>query len=326
MFTSLNVEITHVGFSSFDSYYSAAPSDRHCLIWAEFINFSILGKHIPVFNQQIEADRVKSRDPRSRKQCHKMVKRCFCSQNMFCMKENLEKQSYNFVNGTNNTAKEIFIPKYQRKFNPFHILVRETKATVAKKMGKIFARGQPWSPEYKQLVKTIKFWIQIVRLKKNVNTSHTILKPLSKLINIKCRPNNILLQQAKAKLKEARKEYYNNNKNNFKKWRLQFDTSLIDALAEEEEAPCSRIIACMKREKHSKKLGEIARIIRRKKLKEIILHALALHPNGESYKCNSQDTMIPAMSRSNILHQQQYQDTRFVKYPLLNNFGYLANK
>ena len=61
-------------------------------------------------------------------------------------------------------------------------------------------------------------------------------------------------------------------------------------------------------------------------MKEPILHTVAFHPNGESYKCNSQDTMIPAMSRSNLLCQQQCQDTTFMKSPLLDNFDYLANK
>ena len=61
-------------------------------------------------------------------------------------------------------------------------------------------------------------------------------------------------------------------------------------------------------------------------MKEPTLHAVVLHPNRESYKYNSQDTMIPSMSRSNLLHHQQCQDTSFMTSPLLDNFGYLANK
>ena len=61
----------------------------------------------------------------------------------------------------------------------------------------------------------------------------------------------IFLQQARAKLKEARKESYN-NKNNFNKWRLEFNKSLVDTLAEEEEAPCMRIIAHMNKKNITK--------------------------------------------------------------------------
>ena len=32
---------------------------------------------------------------------------------MFCIKKNLEKQAYDFINGITNTSNEIFIPKYQ---------------------------------------------------------------------------------------------------------------------------------------------------------------------------------------------------------------------
>ena len=82
----------------------------------------------------------------------------------------------------------------------------------------------------------------------------------------------------------------------------------------------------MKRGKRSEKLGERARRIRRTKMKEPILRAVVLHPNGEPYKCNNQDTIIPEMSISNQLHQQQCQDTHFITSPMLENFGYLANK
>ena len=63
------------------------------------------------------------------------------------MKENLQKQAYNFITGVSNTDKETFMPKYQPKFDPFHQLTIETKATVAKRRGEIFASGQPWPPQ-----------------------------------------------------------------------------------------------------------------------------------------------------------------------------------
>ena len=75
------------------------------------------------------------------------------------MKINLQKQAYNFTTGVPNTVKEIFIPKYQKKFDKLHQLKRWTKATVTRRIGKIFAGRQPWSPKYKRLTKIIKFWI-----------------------------------------------------------------------------------------------------------------------------------------------------------------------
>ena len=67
------------------------------------------------------------------------------------------------------------------------------------------------------------------------------MKRLRKFFNIEYKPDDILLEQAEAKSKESRKEYYNNKKN-FKKWHLEFNTSLIDTLKEEEESPCSTIL------------------------------------------------------------------------------------
>ena len=67
------------------------------------------------------------------------------------------------------------------------MLVRKTKSIVVRKLGEIFSGGQSWSPKYKKDVKTIKSWIKIVKLKKNVNTSRK---------NIEYKPNNISLQQA----------------------------------------------------------------------------------------------------------------------------------
>ena len=61
-------------------------------------------------------------------------------------------------------------------------------------------------------------------------------------------------------------------------------------------------------------------------MKEPVLHAVPSLLNSETYECNSQDTMIPAMSQSNLLHQQQCQDTPFMTSPLLGDFDYLENK
>lgn len=76
---------------------------------------------------------------------------------------------------------------------------------------------------------------------------------------------------------------------------------LFDALVEDKKAPYYCIIAHMRREKHSMKLGEKASITRGKNLKEPVLCAVKSYPNGNRYKYNSQETMIPAMGQSNLI-------------------------
>jgi hypothetical protein len=65
-------------------------------------------------------------------------------------------------------------------------------------------------------------------------------------------------------------------------------------------------------------MGLAARNIRRKNLKDPVLRAVASDPNGNQYKCNSQDTMVPAMGTSNSDRQQQCTQTLFQMAPLLD--------
>ena len=104
------------------------------------------------------AVRVKSRDPTSMKRYQKLVKWKSCTKNLFHTKKKHAKTVYNFTTGVSNTEKDIFIPEYQKKFDQFHRLIRNTKAKIEKIMGNCFAGGQTWSPEYKKLTKTIKVW------------------------------------------------------------------------------------------------------------------------------------------------------------------------
>ena len=188
----------------FDSNPPAAPSDGYHMLWIEIDNYSILGKYVPFSNQPITTDIVKSRDPRSRKRYQKLVKQEFCTKILFHMKTNLQKQAYNFTTVTSNTENKTLIPNYQKKFDQFHQIIRDTKAKVAKRMGKIFAGDQPWSPKYKRLTKMIKFWIQLDELKKKVNTSWTILKHLSDSLKIPYKIKDITLQQTNEELKKAK--------------------------------------------------------------------------------------------------------------------------
>ena len=74
----------------------------------------------------------------------------------------------------------------------------------------------------------------MVKLRKNVNTSRTILRQLAKRINVFCiSASNTNLEDCKKNLKDTYKEY-NKQKPNFAKWRDEFNESLIDALAKEK--------------------------------------------------------------------------------------------
>ena len=81
------------GYISFDSDPPSAPSDGYYMLWVNIDDSSILLKYIPSTNQPIKVDRDKSRDPRSRKQYHKLVHQEFCTNNLFCMKKKTEKTS-----------------------------------------------------------------------------------------------------------------------------------------------------------------------------------------------------------------------------------------
>jgi hypothetical protein len=72
-------------------------------------------------------------------------------------------------------------------------------------------------------------------------------------------------------------------------------------------------------------MGLAAPNIRRKNLKDPVPRAVASDPDGNQYKCNSQDTMVPAMGTSNSDRQQQYKQTPFQMAPLLDIMGYLMD-
>jgi hypothetical protein len=72
-------------------------------------------------------------------------------------------------------------------------------------------------------------------------------------------------------------------------------------------------------------MGQAARNIRRKNTKDPVLRAVATDAEGNTYECNSQDTMVPAMGISNSLRQQQCVETPFQMAPLLDILGYLMD-
>ena len=114
----------------------------------------------------------------------------------------------------------------------------------------------------------------------------------------------------------------------------EYRKTLIDALAKEQEilrkTPDKakirkQIEARIKREQKSRNIGKAARHIRRKGLKDPVLRAVANDQQGNPYDCNSQETMVRAMAKSNSERQQQCVQTPFQMAPLLDVFGYLMD-
>ena len=66
-------------------------------------------------------------------------------------------------------------------------------------------------------------------------------------------------------------------------------------------------------------------MIRGKGIKDPVLRTIATDKNGDDFKCNSEQTMIPEI-KSNRIRPQQCIDTLFITKPLVNLFGYLANE
>jgi hypothetical protein len=114
----------------------------------------------------------------------------------------------------------------------------------------------------------------------------------------------------------------------------RFKKGLIDALTKEEEKlrknpnPTEiriQIEARIKREQKARVMGLAARNIRRNNLKDLVLGAVASDPDGNQYKCNSHDTMVPAMGTSNSDRQQQCKQTPFQMAQLLDIMRYLMD-
>ena len=84
----------------------------------------------------------------------------------------------------------------------------------------------------------------------------------------------------KKSLDEVDKEYhkavkkYRSTKHLHESWRLEFQYSLIDALAEEQQLPKSIIEKRLKREEKQRVMGRKARYIRGKGIKDPIYRAI----------------------------------------------------
>jgi hypothetical protein len=216
----------------------------------------------------------------------------------------------------------------------------------------MFAGGTEYSPEYQVLRDTIELWSRILKLRKRINTSRTSIERMAKKLKLSWTITiKSTLQTANYNLTQAYKELRKLKPTAYKK-RLEFQKGqiksltipkpirrelrkgLIDALTKGEVKlrtnpnPIKtrlQIEARIKREQKSQVMGQAARNIRRKNTKDPVLRAVATDAEGNTYECNSQDTMVPAMGKSNSLRQQQRTQTPFQMAPLLDIMEYLMD-
>ena len=119
---------------------------------------------------------------------------------------------------------------------------------------------------------------------------------------------------------------YRSTKYLHKVWRLEFQFSLIDALAEEEQLPKSIIEKRIKREEKQRDMGRKARYIRGKGIKDPIYRTITTNKDCETIEHNDQASMVSVIAESNRIRQQQCTGTPFMTSPLVDIFGHLASE
>ncbi len=107
----------------------------------------------------------------------------------------------------------------------------------------------------------------------------------------------VTLETATINWMKARKKYYS-TKHLHAIWRIDFQNSLIDALAKEEHLPREGIKKRMKREENQRTLGRKATRIRGKGINSPVFRALTTDKNGEAIEYNTQSSMVPIITES----------------------------
>jgi hypothetical protein len=218
----------------FDGGSPSEPLDGHRMLWVEVDNYSFLGKHIPTTTSALTASRVKSNDPRSVRRYQRLLRNQYMKQKKIKTTKKLAQELKTFLATTIATTDEraTFLASFQEKFNTHHKQTRQIRQSVDKQMRQIFAGGTEYSPEFQVLRDTIEFWSRIVELKKQINTSRTSIKRMSKKLKLSWAINpKIPLHTANYNLtrayKELRKATPNAQKN-----RLEFQKKQIKILTE----------------------------------------------------------------------------------------------
>ena len=318
IWVSPSVEVTRAGYCPFDGV-STMTSD-HRMLWVELDNSSILGKHLPS-SRKIKASKVKSTDPRARNKYNRRVKRRYAEAKVGFQCTALQELVKEFAEG-NTTLKGHIVRVYEL----LHKTTSDIRRDVEAHLRTLNAGEVPWSPRIQVFRDTIEYWLRVVKLRKNVNTSRKALKRLARRLHI-YKGYHVGLEYAGLKLQEAYQNYYAARKN-APAWRDEHNQSLVDALVAEGKAGNSsaeQIRARMKREKNAIELGKAARAIRQRDNKHAVLKAVVTNAEGVDEELDSQDTMVQAMAESNRERQQKCLGTPSMEPLFVEDFGYLAD-
>ena len=106
--------------------------------------------------------------------------------------------------------------------------------------------------------------------------------------------------------------------------REEFQTGLIEAVAEDTGKTAKQIKAKIKREKHQCVMGNNSKCIQQKNVHNRILRATITNDSREIFECKNEEKMVAYMAKSNLSQQQQIIETPFMAKPLVDIFGYLA--
>jgi hypothetical protein len=261
------------------------------MLWIEVDNYSFLGKHIPTRTPPLAASRVKSNDPRSVRQYHRLLRKQYRSEMVFKTYKKLkEEQELILANKTATSAeRHIILSAFKKKFNSYHMkhhkLTQQLRKSVDKQMRQMFACGTEYSPEYQVLRDTIEFWSRILKLRKRINTSRITIKHMAKKLKLSwtiaikstLQTADYNLTQAFKAKPTAYKKRLEFQKGQIKSLTIpkpiqrEFKIGLIDALTKEEVKLRTNpnpiktrleIEARIKLEQKSRVMGQAARNIR----------------------------------------------------------------
>lgn len=155
LWATCGVNITNGGYLAFGD---ASPSD-HRLLWFE-ITYSVAFGQRPSAMVSAQPKRLKSKDPRLTKRCHKRVISQLESQGFHSRFQAFKLQT-----------KLAWTTDLEIQCNKLHNEQIEVRKSVENNLRKLCMGGVPWSPEIGLLRDTIELWTMIVRRKSRLKVS-----------------------------------------------------------------------------------------------------------------------------------------------------------
>jgi len=132
---------------------------------------------------------------------------------------------YTLLHREGNTALKGHIV---RCYKLLHKTTSDIRRDVEAHLRTLNAGEIPWSPRLQVYCDTIEYWLHVVKLRKNVNTSRKAFKRLARRLHL-YKGYHVDLEYAGLKLQEAYQTYYEARKN-APAWRDEHNQSLVDAL------------------------------------------------------------------------------------------------